>query len=376
MGLKQYIQRAILFVLNIVLAGGCLELYNPPSSSINYAYLVVDGFLNTGDSTIVQLSRTQTLASTDTPPVVADAAVQIEDDQGGVIVLSSLNNGIYFLPPQTWDPTRNYRIRIGTSGKEYLSDFVPVTQSPPIDSVNFKIVPNGAQLYVNTHDPTNNTHYFRWQYVETWEYSPPVYSYYVYDTGSVVPRTDDIYHCWKTLASTEILIDNSAKLSEDIISEFPLNFIANNDSRFQYKYSTLVKQYALTKDGYDYWTTLLKNTENLGTLFGPQPSQLTGNIHCINVPSEPVLGYFSATSVSEQRIFINNYQIPKGGNFLGYENCTYDTLKLDQVRGYSGGELFVDGAFKGLTQVGWIIGPPGCVDCRLHGGTTTRPNFW
>jgi hypothetical protein len=51
-----------------------------------------------------------------------------------------------------------------------------------------------------------------------------------------------------------------------------------------------VYQYALTKDQYDYWTELKKNSEQLGTLFDAQPSQLNSNIHSMEI-HRLVLGY-------------------------------------------------------------------------------------
>ncbi len=376
MGTKKYILPAVLFCLNLVLGSGCLELYDPPTSSIDYNFLVVDGYLNGSDTTVVKLSRTQTLSSTSLPTVIVDASVQIEDDQGGVSPMASGYNGSYYLAPRSWNPALNYRIRISTNAKEYVSDFVPLTQTPAIDSISWKLEPSGIQILANTHDPTNTAKYYLWTFVETWEYSPPFYSYFVLKNGQAVPRTDDIYHCWISKTSTQIYIASSVKLSQDIISEFPLNLIPNQDARLQYKYSSLVTQQALSEDAYQYWSTLQKNTENLGTLFGPQPSQLTGNIHCTNNPSETVLGYFNATTVSEQRLFISHSQLPNVIHYFGYEGCEFSTLALDLVPLYTGEDLITSAVFQGLTLIGYTTGPPGCIDCRYHGGNNVKPAFW
>jgi hypothetical protein len=57
------------------------------------------------------------------------------------------------------------------------------------------------------------------------------------------------------------------------------------DERISSRYSTLVRQFAISPNTYNYWQNL-KNTEQLGTLFDAQPSQLVGNAHCA-VPNEP-----------------------------------------------------------------------------------------
>ena len=47
-----------------------------------------------------------------------------------------------------------------------------------------------------------------------------------------------------------------------------------------------------------------KNTESLGTIFDAQPSEIKGNIYSASDPAEPVIGYISATTIEEKRIFI------------------------------------------------------------------------
>jgi hypothetical protein len=366
------------FGVMLALTNGCLELYNPPTSKINYNYLVVDGFLNANDTSFIKLSLTQTLSSDSVPQYVNDAILYIEDDQSNTFpFVRTLSNGSYFLPPQTWNLTANYRIHINANGNEYLSDYVPIVQTPPIDSVTWKLeTGENVQVQVNTHDPSNQAHYFLWTYVETWEYTPPIRSYFIIQNGMAVPRTDDIYHCWRTQPSTQIFLATSGKLSQDIISQFPLNLIGREDPRLQYKYSTLVSQQALSLDAYQYWLTLQKNTENLGTLFGPQPTQLTGNIHCVNSPTALALGYFSAGSVQEQRIFIARDQLPNTTHFLGYDDCTYSMIPAADVATYSGGDLLGDAIYQGIVLLGYETGTPPCIDCRYHGGVTTKPSFW
>src|SRR5665213_1574972 len=68
----------------------------------------------------------------------------------------------------------------------------------------------------------------------------------------------------------------------------------------------LVRQYPLSLEAYNYWLTVQKNSQSLGGLFDLQPSQVTGNIHGITNPKDPVLGYVAASSEQEQRLFISN----------------------------------------------------------------------
>jgi hypothetical protein len=83
-------------------------------------------------------------------------------------------------------------------------------------------------------------------------------------------------------------------------------------------YSVIVSQYALTSNQFKYWTELKKNSEQLGTLFDAQPSQLNSNIHCITNPAEPVMGYLSASTVQKKRIFIANSEMTNI-NYVPYD---------------------------------------------------------
>jgi hypothetical protein len=80
-------------------------------------------------------------------------------------------------------------------------------------------------------------------------------------------------------------------------------------SQFRWVYTINVTQYALTKEAYEYWDNLKKNTEKIGSIFDPQPFADFGNIHCISDPDEPVIGFISACSTSQKRLYIFYSQV-------------------------------------------------------------------
>ena len=130
----------------------------------------------------------------------------------------------------------------------------------------------------------------------------------------------------------EQMLDNiSEKLENDVIYLNPIAFIPGDSEKLMTKYSVMVKQYALTKEAFDFWQTLKKNTESLGSIFDAQPSQLTGNIKNVNNPEEPVLGYISAGTVQQKRIFIAKAELPNWKTKYPY-SCTADTVRNDDFR--------------------------------------------
>jgi hypothetical protein len=186
-----------------------------------------------------------------------------------------------------------------------MLDFVETQISPPIDSVNCD-EKDEKLIDVNTHDDAANTRYYRWEFEETVEYRAVFDSNIEFRNGELIFITPEEmrYVCFKYFNSNAILISSSGSLGEDVISQFLLTRIPNDNSKINPRYSILVKQYALTPEAYQYWQIVKQNSEQTGNIFDPQPSQLYGNIRNVNRPDEPVIGFVSASTVSQQRIFI------------------------------------------------------------------------
>jgi hypothetical protein len=187
---------------------------------------------------------------------------------------------------------------------------------------------------------------------------------------------DSLSHCWQSNVSTQILIGSSAKLSEDIIYQFPLLFIPDNSWKLETKYSVLVKQRALSKGAYEYLENMKKNSEQLGSIFDPQPSTNIGNIYCATDANEIVLGFiYSSTSV-EKRIFITRSQVPDWEYRFMCEDISVSSNTDSLVMAFGSGTYIP--TYDEYDQFG-ILRYRGasryCVDCRLR-GVHEKPDFW
>ena len=353
----------------------CVEPFAPPEITSAEHYLVVDGSLNTSPegSSQIKLSRTQNIYDDGGPQPELRAKVTVEGDKGSSYAFTDAGQGVYTLVTRTFSDTEKYRLRIKISaGKEYLSDYVPVVKNPPIDSLTYKVrgEGEGVQIYVNTHDPLDKTRFYRWSYDETWQYSMPLYSNHELVGKEVVYRVQNINTCWSKANPTTIVLGSSIKLSKDIIKDQGVAFVPASSGKLQSKYSILVKQYALTQEEFEYWNTLAKTTERTGSLFDPQPAEVTGNIKCVSNPSELVFGYFSASNRQEQRLFVTEY--------LGRLNPACeptDTLSVPEIAESPDlilNEFYVPGSDIPF----YVMGTSTCADCRLKGGTIQRPLFW
>lgn len=368
-------------ILGLQILSACREEYLPPVISAGNNFLVVEGIINTGqDSTIFKLSRTKNLSDTTFEIPELFAGVTIESKNGASYLLAHRGNGIYAAASLSLNPGEMYRLRISTNGGNlYQSDYVSVKQTPAIDSVTWK-QDNDVTIYVNTHDPANNTRFYRWDFIETWEYHAYYDSNLGYDYVSNLIYFRDssqlLTRCWSTAKSTDVFLGTTDNLSQDVITQFPLTRITNGSDKMSFRYSMLVKQYALNRPAFEYWQLLRKNAKELGSIFGTQPAELIGNIKCVTNPNEPVIGFISASSVTEKRIFIKNNELVNWDS-RSTQNvlCKPKVVTPDSISYY----LQADTAFAPayfLTGGPLAIAKNSCVDCTRRGGNTKKPSYW
>jgi hypothetical protein len=378
------IKRVLCFAA--VAATGCIEEYVPTIITTDHRYLIVDGFLVGNDSTFIKLSRSQLISDPADSQGESEASVEIEGEMGFTYLLSEKEKGLYVAPALDLDPSLQYRLHIRTSdASEYVSDFVDLLESPPVDSVVFEEAEDDEiNFHIYAHDPKNLTRYYYWTYDDTWQYSGG-YSIYKWENGQIVPRTDagELLFCWKTHSENNFYLHATPSLAQDVVYQYPLFTIKQTSRKLYYGYSINVKQYALTREAYDYYSLTKKNSESLGSLFDPQPSQALGNIKCTSNPQQISIGYFAASTVREKRLFFARHDIrgPTTGPYepLGYSDCEPEVIELDLISDQTlEGKLIIDRHYDLITQelVGYLVAPEHCIDCRFGGGVIQKPDYW
>lgn len=390
------IKKIKVVLLITVLALGCKKAFFPKAiTSDKNHYLVIEGVINNGtDSTIIKLSRTQKIDTLHTINAETGATVIVESNAGTSFELSERIAGTYVAGPTALDGSHKYRLHIKTADhKEYVSDYIAVKNAPPIDSVGFLAQSNGVQVYVNSHDATNNTRYYRWDFQETWQFHS-AYRSGIYSNGidSLKPRLviNQVYDCFAGKASSTVGIASTTKLAQDVVYQAPITLIPPTSEKIETKYSILVKQYALSSDAYAFWLNLQNNTEKLGSIFDVLPSDNASNYHCVSNPTELVVGYLSVGATTTKRIFITADQLLKSYSPVYPCACQLDTA-------------FENPPHKNTLPIGDLIPPNSpyepvsalylpppnpfgkptaytysiilCVDCTVR-GTRAAPPFW
>jgi len=381
------------FALCIILTAlGCRKQFNPAGiKSDKNHYLVIEGVINSGtDSTIIKLSRTQKIDTIHTVVAESGAEVSVESNASISFKLTEIIPGTYAAGPNDLVASRKYRLHIKTADhKEYVSDYVEVKNSPPIDSVGFTAQADGVQIYLNSHDAANSTHYYRWDYSESWQFHTKYPSGYF---NSLAPRkiSEQIFNCFAADSSSNILLASSTKLAQDIIYQAPITKVPATAEKIETKYSILVRQYALTIDAYTFWLNLQNNTEKLGDIFDVLPSENQSNYHCLSDPAELVVGYLSVGRTATKRIFITADKLPASYSAVYPCDCRIDTVFNNPPHPFTRPYSEVIGPNSPFSIVDGLYLPPPdpfghptaytystilCVDCTVR-GKRAAPPFW
>ncbi|MBN2638503.1 MAG: DUF4249 domain-containing protein [Bacteroidales bacterium] len=387
--MNQLYKIGVIFLL-IFFTTSCIDSFTPQIRSSDTNKYVVMGNVNNSDS--IQTVNISVTSSVSKPEYigVTGCTVNIIDRHGNTFPLSDWGNGKYSGHVNSQDIVsgNSFKLFIKTpSGETIESDYDTAYSCPPVDSVYYKITTEysnnqitdgtkGIQIYIDLNANESESHYYKWNLIETWEYHSkwPIVWYYDGTIHKASPPDYSKMICWETLPVPNIYILNTTNLTQNKYKQFPLVFVGNNTTRLEYGYSLLIKQDALSKQAYNFWYRMrLNNTPNEG-LYTSQPVTVQGNLHNLTNPEKEVLGFFGTTISNEKRIFIQNT-----GLDMNYSKfCNLDTLRsnlgLRQILPNDYPAYLVTDSLTGGYQL--ILMTSECVNCLLLGGTTEKPSFW
>ncbi len=407
-----------LTVLLLILTGlyACLEPFNATVGNKASSYLVVEGLIsNNNVAHTIKLTRSVANIDKKGKPVTG-AFVVIEDDLGTNVVLTETDSGRYVTDTCNFRgvPGRTYTLYIRTNnGREYRSSPCLMKPSSRIDSIFFRPGNdysyettgqyNGVGLYVSGNANSDNINYLRWSYKEDWKFSVRFQPFEVPTPDGEWEAFSSNVYCWKSATSSDVMLYSFENQSGRSVIDKELYFIpAMESDRLGMRYSTLVEQYSISKEEYEFWRKMKQQSSGVGSIFGEQPFSIHGNIKNINDPSENVLGYFQVAGYASERLYIDysdvaHYRIRVKDYFAGcmvdsmllkelnkeaLENGTptyknmydlYDRLVLSDNSSYELAYIIFDET--GLNALGLALSNLRCTDCTFS-GEKEPPGFW
>ncbi len=383
----QVIRQAVGYIV-LGLLTGCIYEYNPDLEGSRGA-LVINGKVTDQEGyQYIEISRSAAPYDKDHDQPVSGYSVEIEDDEGNLFPGMEMEPGLYgcWMDQASLSAGTSYRLRVTSAqGSVFQSEFDEMLPCPEIDSITWEIqeMPTenpdlsfrGVQFFVNTDCSGEYAKNFRWEMEETWEYHSIYEIEVVYDGTRIRELGEinyDYFYCWESAKVPSIYTYSTRNLTSGQIRKFPLHFVSSQSDRFSYKHSTLVKQFSLSPPAFEFWNTLDKQSKQRGELYETQPAQIQGNIYPQDEGGETVLGLFYATAVKEKRIFASpriGARVPHCEPF----GFSFEEL-MEQLSTIDPSQLPVYLVFIDIFVYDYA--EQECFDCRMRGGTTTRPDFW
>jgi len=379
------IKRYRIFILALLGLIGCIEKYYPKEIYENESNLVISGRVTTsGDYHLVKVSKTSSLQVPKYNPVTA-CNVVIEDSDGNTFVSDfSTNKGEYYvrIAPEFLVVGKAFKLKVVTpQGFAIESTFDTLKPCPEVSDMYFQrfdkptsnpqIFERGAQFMIDIEADESYDRFFCWELEETYEYLSAFPLEYYYD-GEVhaIPPDYHMYHCWQTLPIKDFFPLSTKNLSENRFVGYNLHFVNNRSQKLMHLYSVMLHQYSISEAYHFYLEQLKNNSNNQEGLFGTQPLNVKGNLVSTSNPESNVLGFFSAEGVKSRRFFFSfvmdvPFEIP--------ESCV-PYVPLNGFSSFHPDDYPIYLAMGEDGVVGYVM--QSCIDCRLLGGTTEKPDFW
>lgn len=390
------VRRSILiFLFSVLLIGSCIYPFTPEIEDVDVGLLVIEGDIRIGAMSHIYVHYSQPLGSIEKPDYIS-ANVWVESDKGEIISAGSFKNGAHIIDTRDLDPNNSYRLHVKRYGggltrvtashapayainDEYVTDWLDVLHAPELEDVIFKVDDIGEKVtfHVSTTNQDDNP-YYKWDCIEDWEYTAYYNATHEFVPGANIVRRivgANNYFCWDNDVVSKIMIASTGALKENRLVEHQIYELPFRSKKLSFLYSTEVIQSSISREAYIYWEVMSRNTEQTGGLFSPQPSEIRGNIHCVNDSTRIVVGYISASTVSSSRVFVSVHDLPR---MTRGEDCG-PLVELVISEGYFMRRYHEIGyrmIYYDREEQKTFWTKQRCVDCTTKGGTKDKPDFW
>ncbi|MEQ9298751.1 MAG: DUF4249 domain-containing protein [Cyclobacteriaceae bacterium] len=380
----------------------CLEPIDLETTAFD-DLLVVEGLI-TDQSTRQQitLSRTIPLGLEDSSRrAEVGATVWVLSQDGNRIDFIEEEQGVYMTEElMSGKVGETFQLFIETANqRSYRSDVVTMVATPELDSIyaEFEQSPSSINstaglfhFYIDARNNPDQNQYYRWTWNSTFELTVPIPSRWLWVGGNDVIIRElggendhlQVQFCWNTEYSSQVLLrDLPAPLAGVI--KFPITSFLSDSKRMHLGYSIEVKQYAVSKQSYEYWSSIAEITQEQGSLFDTQVGTITGNIRNVNEESEIVLGIFEAAQERSLRRQYHPLDFSSSGfrrREINYVNCdgTEPIVSTSEEIGETMeriGAGYVITFFTTGNPATAFYYPRRCSECTQY-GDNQRPDFW
>ena len=371
-------------LLSVLLSAvSCVYPYEP-ESSVTDASLVITGDIVPGGSTVITLSELEPLSGT-TSAADLGAEVWVESSEGATWKGTDTGSGSYTVDTEDADPTLSYRLCAKVGGRTYHSDWES-SEECRIDDLYYSIDrTSGTITFYADFSSDSESRSYEVRYNETWEFHTDFYGslYYIpfpevtdpdsYRYGQLVPYPagENYYYCWKSSSSTGKRMVSSESYQDNSVKGCSILSMTSSDQRISICYRLTVSVSCMSDGAYRYAQHREQISSGLGDLFSPIPSEMRGNVSCDDDPDAVVIGYVGVAATKSATI----YEIESSERFYRDRGTSEESEPLAEEQwpsAYASGLRPV----YGDANLGYYWAAERCVDCRIGGGSKSKPEGW
>lgn len=294
--------------LCIIFLASCEKPYHPDNLDTGERIPAIQGSLNNGPGPCQLTLYWASPFGNHRQDPIEDAAVSILDDMGNREPLAMLTPGVYETSSDDFRgiPGRTYTLHLVLpNGDIYESTPTPLDSVPLTYSLYERI--GTKQDYVR--DDYGNfifTAYKGLYYYVDMTLNTTQQHFYAYNTRMItqfkVHTSNHVFFIWKisylnTIPNIKATIEYNDKA---MVKEHLLGFMTYYENRDLNPVNPprpagwvlITSIYSISDEVYNYYQSVVKQLNSNSQIFDPVPSQVTGNIKCLNDPSKKALGVF------------------------------------------------------------------------------------
>lgn len=385
MSFKPYTLPRFTYVLlaSLWLCCSCIDEFEANLPDNDLQYLVVEGSICGQSDCEFFLSRSLSLNPSAEELLnrnISDAHLSVCGSDNSHIRADQTEKGLYKVTLGTLNSELEYWLEIEWEGRTYQSSPTQPLSTPAISDLHFEQPRADKQVDILV-TPAKNApgelKYYQWDYQENWEIHTPYSTEWDYfpenDSIGFAERPLNIGWC-KDLYHPAV-IGNNVDFVDNEIRNLRLLSLNNMDDRFNWKYCITITQRAITREQFEYEQLAQRQSDDMGGLFTPQPSELPSNIRCIDGKSKAI-GYIGVTlNAVQQRLFITCSDV--GYRLMRIPHVLTDEEVQDQ--GPDANSLYGKGfrvlQYEPMTGKAQWIERWG-IDATAWGASFQKPDFW
>ncbi|NJK95383.1 MAG: DUF4249 family protein [Bacteroidales bacterium] len=257
------------------------------------------------------------------------------------------NSGYYYHPGISGEENKSYKLRVETiEGNIYESNLQAMTKPYNQDSIyaefateselvsstsgNYsKVEQSGIETFVDLASGSTDLPKCR--------FNVRVTVLYTYFLPGFPPPT---VYCWKTFSPNTDINITSSKFDKTVgvVKKHSIGFFGTSihlydeePDRFLLGWLLSIDKYNMSNETHQYYLNIKKQLEASGKIFDPTPSQILGNLKCINNPEKLAFGFFEVSYI--QKLYYR-YSLVKGVRLIekdGFPGLTGEGELINQT---------------------------------------------